>query len=144
MQSIGVSRTWAWTRGPTTVMTGWFGNTISPSRMHRTEVLAEFAVLLSGEELLIELLGLGAEFEDHLDDLLRAAHDSPVVVLRRLAVKEIENCYFFLLATVQIGLSHSVLVLVRDIGFVDFIDCHNAEDVYFYKIRKFFDYSLYL
>ena len=33
IESIGVSRTWASMSGPTTVTTGWFGNTISPSRI---------------------------------------------------------------------------------------------------------------
>ena len=33
MHRIGVSRTWASMSGPSTVMIGWFGKTISPSRM---------------------------------------------------------------------------------------------------------------
>ena len=33
MQSIGVSRTWASIIGPSTIITGWFGKAISPSRI---------------------------------------------------------------------------------------------------------------
>ena len=36
MHSMGVSSTWAWIMGATTVTMGWLGKTISPSRMQYT------------------------------------------------------------------------------------------------------------
>ena len=89
--------------------------------LHGTQVLAEFLIAISREELLVEFLRLGAQFLDHLDDLFRAAHDGPVVVLRRLPVKEVEGGDFLVLPAFQVRLSHRVLVLVGAIGSVQFV-----------------------
>ena len=89
--------------------------------LHGAEVFPELPVLFPGKEFLIELLRFRAKMEDHLYHFLRTAHYGPVVILRGLAVEEVENCNLVLLAAFQIGLSHGVLVLVRHIGVVNYV-----------------------
>ena len=90
-------------------------------KAHGGEVLAKLLILFSRKEFGIKVLLFRAQRSYHFQHFFRAAHHGPVVILRRFAVKKVEDSYLLLLPAVQIGLSHGILVLVRNIGGVDLL-----------------------
>ncbi len=82
---------------------------------HPRKIFPELGVVVAREELLEERLRFVAHRENHLDDLLGSAHDSPVVVFGSNPVEHVENGHGVFPAALIEGFSHRVLVLVRAI-----------------------------
>ncbi len=90
--------------------------------LQRGEVLAEFGIFITGEELLVEFRFGLAKVPDAFDGFLDAADHSPVVVLRGFPVEHVEDCDDILSAGFVEGFAHRVLVLVGAVGEVFDLD----------------------
>ena len=82
------------------------------SELHACQIMSELGVSVTRKELLEELLRHRTEVFHHFDYLIGTAYHGPVIILRSLSVKQIENCDFFTFTAVHKRLSHSILVLV--------------------------------
>ena len=70
-------------------------------KTHGAQVFTKFCVFFARQELLEEFRFLSSEALDHLDYLVHAADYSPVVILRGLAVKQVEDSRLVFISTIE-------------------------------------------
>ncbi len=71
------------------------------SKTHSAQVFTKFCVFFARQEFLEEFRFLSSEALHHLDYFVHSADYSPVVILRGLAVKQVEDSRFVLISTIE-------------------------------------------